>query len=76
MLSEGSLSFSRALTAGVPVEQEGVLQLEVQVLGDWLSQVLHAEPVHDGEAMSGGGQPTSTEPNADFTSGKLGKHWL
>ena len=52
--------FSQALTAGIPVEQEGVLQLEVQVLGDGLGEVLHAQAVHDGEAVSGRGQPERT----------------
>ena len=30
-----------------------MLELEVQVFGDWLCQILHIEPVHDGETMSG-----------------------
>lgn len=29
-----------------------MLQLEIQVFGDWLCQILHTEPVHDGETMS------------------------
>lgn len=29
-----------------------MLQLEIQVFGNWLCQVLHTEPVHDGETMS------------------------
>lgn len=45
------------LTPGVPVEEERVLQLEVQVLGDGLRPVLHAQPVHDGEAVLWRGRP-------------------
>lgn len=29
-----------------------MLQLEIEVLGDWFCQILHIEPVHDGETMS------------------------
>lgn len=45
------------LTPCVAVEQEGVLELEVQFFGDGLGQVLHAESVHDGEAVCGRCQP-------------------
>ena len=41
------------LTSRIAVQQEGMLELEVQVFGDWLCQILHIEPVHDGETMSG-----------------------
>lgn len=41
------------LTACIAVQQKRVLELEVQVFGDWLCQVLHAESVHNGETMSG-----------------------
>lgn len=41
------------LTSSIAVKQEGVLELEVQVFGDWLCQVLHTESVHNGEAMPG-----------------------
>lgn len=40
------------LTACITVQQKRVLELEVQVFGDWLCQVLHAESVHNGETMS------------------------
>lgn len=40
------------LTSGIEVKQERMLQLEIQVFGNWLCQVLHTEPVHDGETMS------------------------
>jgi hypothetical protein len=39
------------LTACIAVEEEWVLELEVQLLCDWFCQVLHTQPVHDGEAM-------------------------
>ncbi len=44
------------LTSSIAVKQEGVLELEVQVFGDWLCQVLHTESVHNGEAVPGRGQ--------------------
>lgn len=45
------------LTSCVAVQQEGVLELEVQVFCDWLCQVLHAESIHYGETMPGRCQP-------------------
>lgn len=41
------------LTSCIAVKEEGVLELEVQVFGDWLCQVLHIESVHNGETMPG-----------------------
>lgn len=41
------------LTSGIAVKEERMLQLEIQVFGNWLCQILHTEPVHDGETMSG-----------------------
>ena len=49
------------LTVGVPVEQEGVLQLELQVLVDRLHQVLCAQTVHDGEAVARQSRPRGGE---------------
>lgn len=40
------------LTSGIAVKQKRMLELEVQVFGDWFCQILHTEPVHDGETMS------------------------
>ena len=51
------LLFYELLTVAVPVEQEGILQLELQVFVDRLYQVLCAKSVHDGEAMVRGGRP-------------------
>lgn len=45
------------LTSCVAVKQERVLELEVQVFGEWLCQILHAEPVHNGKTMPRRGQP-------------------
>lgn len=45
------------LTSCIAIKQKWVLKLEVQVFGDWLRQVLHTEPVHNGETMSGRCQP-------------------
>lgn len=39
------------LTPCIAVKQKRVLELEVQVFGDWLCQVLHTESVHYGETM-------------------------
>lgn len=41
------------LTPCIPVKQKRMLELEVQVFGDWLCQVLHTESIHNGETMSG-----------------------
>lgn len=46
-------SLSALLTSCIAVKQEGVLELKVQVFGDWFRQVLHAESVHNGETMPG-----------------------
>lgn len=51
------LLFYKILTVAVPVEQEGILQLKLQVFVDRLHQVLCAQSVHDGEAMVRGGRP-------------------
>lgn len=51
------LLFNKILTVAVPVEQEGILQLELQVFVDRLHQVLCAQSVHDGEAMARRGRP-------------------
>lgn len=51
------LPFYKILTVAVPVEQEGILQLELQVFVDRLHQVLCAQSVHDGEAMVRRGRP-------------------
>lgn len=45
------------LTSCIAIKQEGVLELEVQVFGDRLGKVLHAESVHNSETMSGRRQP-------------------
>lgn len=51
------LLFYKILTVAVPVKQEGILQLELQVFVDRLHQVLCAQTIHDGEAMVRRGRP-------------------
>lgn len=51
------LLFYKILTVAVPIEQEWILQLELQVFVNWLHQVLCAQSVHDGEAMARRGRP-------------------
>lgn len=46
-----SLKHAFRLTSGISVEKEGVLELEIQVFRDGLCPILHAQPVHDGEAV-------------------------
>ena len=48
---------AKYLTGMVSVQEEGTLELEVEVLGDWLYQVVHAESVHDCEPVLGVGLP-------------------
>lgn len=62
------------LTSGIEVKQERMLQLEIQVFGNWLCQVLHTEPVHDGETMSWRCQ--SREKGAEHEKKKMCKGWL
>lgn len=47
------VSVCHLLTSCIAVKQKWVLELEVQVFGDWLCQVLHTESVHNGETMPG-----------------------
>lgn len=51
------LLFHKILTVAVPIEQKGILQLELQVFVDRFHQVLCAQSVHNGEAMVRRGRP-------------------
>ena len=48
----------------VSVKEEGTLELEVEVFGDGLHQVVHTESVHDGEPVLGVGLPLVHEEGA------------
>ena len=56
--------YSKNLTGMVSVKEEGTLELEVEVFGDGLHQVIHAESVHDGEPILGVGLPLVHEQGA------------
>lgn len=49
--------FYKLLTVAVPIEQERILQLELQIFVYWLHQVLCTESVHNSEAMVRRGRP-------------------
>ena len=55
---------AKYLTGMVSVKEEGTLELEVEVFGDGLHQVVHAESVHDGEPVLGVGLPLVHEQGA------------
>ena len=44
---------AKYLTGMVSIQEEGTLELKVEVLCDRLHQVVHAESVHDGEPVLG-----------------------
>lgn len=46
-----SFCSAKILTVAVPIKQEGILQLELQIFVYRLHQVLSAESVHNSEAM-------------------------
>lgn len=60
--------FYKILTVAVPIEQEGILQLELQIFVDRLHQVLCAESVHNSEAMARRGRPWM---NRDYKNCKI-----
>lgn len=41
----------KKLTSGVPVEKERILELEIQIFGNGLCSIFHAQPIHNGEPM-------------------------